>query len=880
MRPLSSNRSLSFTIGAQQPGIALVMTIIAIAGLTLLLVGLLTVLTLERKTARSYSDAARADLAVESGLAVSLASITEIAMRDDTIVFRLEDPTSPKVASNERPLGFREQFFTYGAIYEGGAWRGIPLFSGAPETSLGSREIEAGLLQEDLNAYAADAILLSHITEFDQNIPRAKWVEVPGDSSDSKDYTTRYAFWIEDLSGTISGHDAATYPRDDGRSTAELDYATILNPESETALIPPPLIAAKGDLRTSASIRPFFHGATEDQGKRLEPYINFLPPRIGPVPPKLIPWGFGYPDAGMPAHDLNGFVTDGDVDGIADTISRNLPNFEQRKGGFPVSQDYLKTLAASIIDYADADSDATTAPDFRGIDSYPLVNEMYDRYEVTKQTGNITTISVESYIEIWNMSQQQIQGDVSFKNINRLQVSQSDGEDPLKFTFTDADFPPQRVMIPPNGFAVLYMGTKDYDFTFGVGVPSVIYFGKNRTYNNFELRWNGVLVDTGRAGVERTDGYLSTGFAPGERKPIFVRWKGNGSPAHSLAAGRMADPRMTYTLASYINNHTYSSSNWGGRSLKRGINSPSTREVKMTDWPDRGSDSAVGIAPASEAIRPRTKAPGRGTALSDGTPYPPNQPEMAPARISNQGRYESTAELGNIFDPVQWRNIDDRNTYKADSAAGGGTSLAIGRPEYASLDRDGYRAAQLMDLFTANAVPTANQGRPINLNTAPREVLRSLLGGVVLDEDMANRGIKPPMDSHLGDTFADYVIDHRNSQPFRGFSDLNRLRRNPLDADSTAFFGSTQAYADSNRPPESWCDAGREELFKKVMGLLSFTSKDFRIVVTGETLAPDGVVVSRASREYHISIEPQRRPDGTIDSTRLPTIRKRYETVR
>jgi hypothetical protein len=123
-------------IPTAHPGLALPMTIIAVAGLTLLLVGLLTVLTLERKTARSYSDAARADLAVESGLAVALATIAEVTVTDGSLVFRLEDPTSPTVTSADRPLGYREQYFTYGAVFENGVWRGIPLFSGADETPM------------------------------------------------------------------------------------------------------------------------------------------------------------------------------------------------------------------------------------------------------------------------------------------------------------------------------------------------------------------------------------------------------------------------------------------------------------------------------------------------------------------------------------------------------------------------------------------------------------------------------------------------------------------------------------------------------------------------------------------------------------------------
>ena len=78
-----------------QRGFALLMSVLAVAGLMVMLIGLLSMLTLERKTARSYSDAARADMALQSGLAEAIGTISPIANRDDTLVFRMEDPTVP-----------------------------------------------------------------------------------------------------------------------------------------------------------------------------------------------------------------------------------------------------------------------------------------------------------------------------------------------------------------------------------------------------------------------------------------------------------------------------------------------------------------------------------------------------------------------------------------------------------------------------------------------------------------------------------------------------------------------------------------------------------------------------------------------------------------
>lgn len=120
--------SSATTPACQRRGFALPMTVMALAGMMLLLIALLSLLTLERKTARSYSDATRADMAVESGLADAIATISPVAGRDDTLVFRLDDPVSPVIpATTSQPS--REQFFTFGAQYDTTRklWRVLPL---------------------------------------------------------------------------------------------------------------------------------------------------------------------------------------------------------------------------------------------------------------------------------------------------------------------------------------------------------------------------------------------------------------------------------------------------------------------------------------------------------------------------------------------------------------------------------------------------------------------------------------------------------------------------------------------------------------------------------------------------------------------------------
>ncbi|MGJ8643674.1 MAG: hypothetical protein ACSHX9_09720 [Luteolibacter sp.] len=835
-------------------GLALPMTIIAIAALILLVIGLITVLTLERKTARSYSDAARADLAVESGLAVALGSLTEIAKLDDAIVFRIEDPIDPQIADteNERPLGYREQFFTYGAIYEDENWRGLPLFSGGLEQSLGADKIDLSLLGTSLDNYVEDAEELIEVTEYDQNIPRAEWVEIPADPTEDEDYSMRYAYWVEDLSGRVDGRHVTTEVRNQGISTAEMDASTIIDPTASAGAFPNEMDEKRESLRTTSSLRLYLD---EDEAKRIEPYIHYYDKDRDFIPQAVIPQGFGYVDAGELAPDLNEFVAAADVEGIADHIENNLPDFDDRKGGFPSEENYLRTLAASMIDYADEDSSSTFDDGYRGVDSYPFVNELFDRYEWTGGGTDDVKVTVETYVELWNPSDKEVLGTMFFVNENRHQIrvppsSAQKFSNSKNYIVRFVESPSgsfDRPAIPPNGFDVIYLGKKEYSFPSSSSFPPTELIFTTTTDSNYNLRWNGRTVDKARGGLQRTDGNLR--FGNSNRK-----WKGNSSPALDYSIGQSGDPRASYYINQWVFANNYDdNTNWGGRCLKRGISNSNYNEVRLDEWGDKGSHSTPGTKSPSDATRP--------TSVS----YPANQPTMAPASISNEGRYYSLAELGNIFDPAQISGVN--STFPVgNSSSGGGITLAIGRPEFGAFNSDGQRSAQLLDLFSIQPDISASSviGRPININTAPREVLRALIAGTVLDSDEATSGVVPPEDNEPGDIFADYVIAQRAIYPLRGPSDVNNIRQNPaqqrdpMDPEDTPFFGSRDAYVSGSEPAESWDDAGREELFRKTLNMLSFSSKTYRIVVAGEALDKNGKLIARKTREYHYALEPLR----------------------
>jgi len=863
-------------------GIALPMVLISISGLFLLSIGMLTMVSLEGKTARAYSAATQAELAVDSGLSNALSLISEISCRDDSLAFRVDDPSHPKIPSHHRPLGYREQFFTYGAVFENDAWQAIPLFSHASRRTLGDLQIEVRELIPHLTQYALSAETLTPITEHDQNIPRAQWIELPADSDQANNTTVRYAFWIEDLSGRIDGKHVAAVARNLGISTAEMDPSTIFQSASSKGSMPSIMNEKRNSIRTSASLRNWLDPI---QASRIEPYITYLPEQS--PEPKMIPHGYDYSDAGQKAQDLNAFVASCDVTGLSDHISRNLPKFSARRGGFPASSDYINTLAASMIDYADADSNPTYGSGFRGVDSYPFVNELFDRYEwISNSNGNVN-IKMETFVELWNPSQLPISGELRFTNMNRhkINIPPASTQD-----FIPVEYPPLITTMPPNGFLVILLGEYIYAFPQGAFTPSQLNFVET-TRSNYSLKWNKREIDYARGGLQRTSGILRAGAS--ERK-----WKGNASPAHDTSIGQFGDPRASIYIESPVMANSYDvNSNWGGRALKRSIASTKPTlpyaEVRINQWPDSGSSSFPGMRPVGDQRRPGVAA----IMNSDGTPYangfyPTNQPERAPSVISNSGRYQSLCELGHIYDPAQWSDVNTRNP-TANSSAGGGFTLAIGRPEFLVFDNEGQRAAQLLDLFSLHS---ANSGanthaRRININTAPREVLRCLIAGVSLNADPMAPDAKPRDVESIGDLFADRVIAHRNQSPLRGYSDLNMLRIDPLkirdssDPDDSSFFGNPSFYEntpkviDNDDPSDlvEWNNAGREELMRKVMDLVTFHSKTYRIVVAGEVRSKSGKRLARATREFHFTVEPERDSNGLAIRNGKPRISKHYE---
>jgi hypothetical protein len=442
---------------------------------------------------------------------------------------------------------------------------------------------------------------------------------------------------------------------------------------------------------------------------------------------------------------------------------------------------------------------------------------------------------------------------------------------------------PPGVVVPP------FPGQVDV-FNWGSTPPgpnATITFPTASTDNYFVLYWNtGAsatnqgIADSSAGGLQRnadTTGMRLNSYTPPARPdPTKNVWRGNPMPPNDNTSGQFGDPRASwYITAPWPTADYLTSSYWWG----------ANPQILPLNWPDSGHQlSGTGTRPSDLGQTPCD-------IISCSSPTPPPNATPDPNRAisllsaSNSASLASIAELGNVWDPAQLtysvtyqdpehRIPDIPTTANRNAIGGGGHTLAIGRPEFSMFDQNGMRAWQLMDIFSTATGPSnnvTNTAGKVNINTASRDVLRSLATGILQNRDTA---IQPPsLASNLypptsapaanapnisvqqADRFADAVI---NSRPLLSTSSLSAIR----DSQGRPFFGNPNQYEGdyntNNTPPTEWNDPGREELFAKIYNLATTRSRNFRVFVTGQSLDKNGNVLSTVTKVYHVFIKPNR----------------------
>ena len=408
-----------------------------------------------------------------------------------------------------------------------------------------------------------------------------------------------------------------------------------------------------------------------------------------------------------------------------------------------------------------------------------------------------------------------------------------------------------------------------------------IPFPYTTTDNYFQLFWNlpgpkkqnDRVADLANGGLQRNTDTVGMRYNPynptdpnSKPDPTKNVWRGNPTPPNNNNSGQFGDPRASWYITDPWPTADYvASSYWGGP----------TPQIVPLNWPDSGHRfSQAGVQPSNAGKYP--------DALAKTAPTPdPTQYISSLSKGPYTGNLASITELGNVWDPAQLSNYSVTNPGGAlpdipssatlSSAGGGGHTLAIGRPEFSKFDTNGTRAWQLLDVFSANS-STTNTAGLVNLNTASRDVLRALAAGILQNHDPAiqpsslTTSFYAPTVSKQADLFADAVI---NSRPLLSTAALSAIRVTPPGGSQPEpFFGNPHQYNNQTQPSE-WNDAGREELFAKILNLATTRSRNFRVFVTGQSLDKNGNVLSTVTKVYQVFVKPNRAADGTIQSQQV-----------
>jgi hypothetical protein len=928
-------------------GIALVVTLLVIVILTIAVTAFMQSMGLERRTSRAYLNILKADEAVQAGLQRVGNIFSSYAANDYYTIVKAENIPSPGAT----PI----PYYFIGTGYDATSGNNkvpaptvyTPLFSyqaAAPSTIPTPPAAAPGASNNlPIIPSRADPAINKPLVQEGMPPVNTSWESI--NTGDPAFPTIRYCFWVEDLGGRLdvsrAGNKAEIvgsadtlennenndkHLRNGSYACNQLGLFTLFNKTSQTD----PGANAAGTLYNYRPLLLTLDSVKQALGTaattfRSEIATSLTANLTSDQETPIIPYGLGFNRGGQLKIDVNGVIADATttsdqkVTTIATVIQNNLPKFDLRKGANygrfkdPSASsatglhDYIKTIAANIIDYADTDNLATAGAEYRGVDSYPFITEWGHRYVFVSNTGGLTEVNVTPFLEFWNLTDKPISGTFKFIEDNTdgftnglnsadfRQIANVTNQLDIENIYSIDSANP----LLPNDYRVVQLATLNYKFpsggtpVFPNGIP--INEGTTRITSSYKFYWGDTVVDeTFKCKQESVARSLPLGqprwtaYLPGFR---YLFSPGNTSVFWNASG----DPRSTFYINKLVAVNAFNSDiaaenrqTWGGRNnwmnfAQTQANQYPEREMNPSKWLDKNhGNSNLG-----------TRV-GRGDNPS--TVPIANSPQIETvSSISNAGNYVSITELGHIYDPAQWNakgstesasTIPNYAPLATDIPAnagnalgsgadgwGGGFTLRIGRPEFTRfMQPDVEPAWKLLDLLSAGA--QRDTTGLININTASKDVLRSLVAGLVFKDDPGIRtGFMPignaaqipktyPYSSAYpvvspatqADFIAQAIID---SRPYLSVSQLSNLRTPtglPVFGDLARWFPN-----DPDRPTE-WDDAGAEEMFKSVYELSTVRSRNFRVFVTGQVLNRQGKVVAATSKSFQIATVPIRNP--------------------
>ena len=861
----------TFRIEKKRSASSLITTLLVLVVLSTVVVAFMQSMSIERNVAQSAMNRCKAEQAAEAGLNYLVAQLIA-GTRDDSFVV--------VTSTNSPPYTFLGTFTNAPAnsvVY-------TPLFSG------GAIQTNAYNSLPTLSYSASFPDTASNRPSLDNGRQATtRWITLTNSLGETN---ARFCYWAEDLQAAVNlktagnTNNSGAHSRPTGTNVNEIAlYALFSTNSVDTGTtIATSIVTNRSLFITTDEVRQLGTNASNNLAL-IPPYTERL----------TIPYGFNYQDQGKERTNINTLISqagDTAVTAIASVINANLTNFASvRRGGMTNDHDYVKTIAANIIDYADVDNTPTVSANitnaaatgkYRGVDTQPYITEFAERLEYVSKVKNgsnwIVTITVTPFLELWNMGNLTTTGIISFDNKNEDIVKLGFNDYPLKnfvTSGTQTGSAGTNVTLLPNEYTVIQLPGFTSTINCGPNEPAttganaatrIWVNGLNGTgdptpsVSSYQAFWNQKMFDCPGGYREQkaktlrcenpADGSPQNDFTCGLPGFRYI----SGHTANYLGGG---DPRAsiymkTYDIAAnaYANNSSWKSRNVS--SFNGNVNTNSPR-----DWPDgsHNVDNTLQGLPV--------------TTLPTAAPAPPLVSGFTNGYVSvfskntngpTAGLLTNICELGNVYDPAQWSGTPASTSWQPQtpsSSAGGGVNLRIGKPEFNIFNTNNARAAQLLDLF---AITNIIRGDGlININTASYEVLCALGAGITASSDAiatpaALTNVSVSQTNRSGSVFANTVMSNR---PFLSTSKLSWMTN--LNG---GFFGNTNQY---QLPSMEWNDAAAKEYFGKVYNLATTRSRAFRVYTTGQILTPSGSkVLSTVNVVFNVLLAPQRDANGSV----------------
>lgn len=387
-------------------GFALVITLVMVALLAIIAIGLFTSVSLERVTAKSYDDRYQAELAVQNGLEaakqtlVASPSSTNSVTGTDTFLVVRADSGSASYYYLAQPSTGSSPTITYYPLFSSSTDPTAPAIQtqtisptaqDAPNPQnltkpfaplVPAPSAPADSSASDLTSAwnPAKTQRLPTLYPWAQPTPTpsgpsVKWVEMrdPQDTAAAPAHNlpySRYAYWAEDLDGYLDASQVGnengpgnTQQRSNGTNPNEIAMFTVFNSTAQTdpgTTAATTLINNRPVLFTVPTVQQLA-AANGDTNSVAGPNLAV---RLGmdnaPGEQNLVPLGYGYPSwvlngvpqgEGQPKNNLNSyFPLGGGNAASAIPLASALPSFQNRSTGNGTFN-YLTNLAANMVDY-------------------------------------------------------------------------------------------------------------------------------------------------------------------------------------------------------------------------------------------------------------------------------------------------------------------------------------------------------------------------------------------------------------------------------------------------------------------------------------------------------------------------------------------------